>query len=291
VPVSRRLFLAGTASAVIVAACGGDSESSTPTSTPDGQDDSGFGVFTFFDPATLIVGSEVRAPIGIGDVDGPLAIADSPPEITVTVTNEDGEVSTSTVAFRSEGLPRGYYPVRFTPPATGFYDLAVAATGVPALNTTIELVDPSTIVIPGAGEMFPVLDTPTVDDERGVNPICTRDPICDLHDRNLPEVLQDGRPSAVIISTPEFCSTAVCGPVLELLLTEAAARPEVSMLHAEVYADPATDLSRVAPIVEAMSLTFEPSVVFIDATGTIVERLDFVFDASELGEAFERLTS
>ena len=63
------------------------------------------------------------------------------------------------------------------------------------------------------------------------------------------------------------------------------------MLHAEVYADPATDLSQVAPIVEVMRLTFEPSVVFIDGSGMIVERLDFVFDASELGEAFDRLTS
>jgi hypothetical protein len=277
---------------VVLAACGGDSEGSTPsTPTPASQDDSGFGVFTFFDPATLVAGSEVRAPIGIGDADGPLAIADSPPEISVTVTNEDGEVSTSTVAFRSEGLPRGYYPLRFTPPAPGFYDLAVAAAGIPALNTAIELVDPSTIVIPGPGDPFPVLDTPTVDDERGVTPICTRNPVCELHDRNLPELLLDGQPSAVIISTPEFCSTAVCGPVLELLLAEAAARPEVSMLHTEVYADPATDLSQVAPIVEAMRLTFEPSVVFVDPSGTIVERLDFVFDASELGEAFDRLTS
>ena len=34
---------------------------------------------------------------------------------------------------------------------------------------------------------------------------------------------------------------------------------------------------------------FEPSMFFIDATGTIVERLDNVVDRSEMNEAIDRL--
>jgi hypothetical protein len=278
-------------STAVLAACGGDSENTTEESSTPGADPSGLGVFTFFDPRVLVAGAEVRAPIGIGDVDGPLSIEDSPAEITVTVTSNGDEVATETVAFRSEGLPRGYYPLRFVPPAAGLYDLVVTAAGLPELTTTIQLEEPASVAIPGPGDPFPVIDTPTVEDARGVTPICTRDTICSLHDRNLPELLLDTMPSVVLVSTPEFCSTAVCGPVLELVLAEADARPGVSMLHAEVYADPANDLATVAPIVQAMGFTFEPSVIFIDGGGTIVERLDFVFDASELSDSLDRLTA
>ncbi len=295
-PLSRRLFLAGSVGTVVLAACGSDGDGeaqSTPDESPSsgGADTGGLGVFTFFDSSVLVAGTEVRAPIGIGDADGPLSIEDSPPEITVTVTSDGEEVATETVAFRSEGLPRGYYPLRFVPPAAGIYDLVVNADGLPELTAAIQLGDPATVAIPGPGDPFPVIDTPTVEDARGVTPICTRETVCPLHDRNLPELLLDGQPSVVLVSTPEFCSTAVCGPVLELVLAEADARPGVSMLHAEVYADPANDLATVAPIVQAMGFTFEPSVILVDGAGTIVERLDFVFDASELSDALDRLTA
>ena len=68
-------------------------------------------------------------------------------------------------------------------------------------------------------------DTPTFDDARGVDPICTRSPEpCPFHDRTLTDVVESGEPVALLISTPGFCQTAICGPVLELLM-EARGKP------------------------------------------------------------------
>ena len=58
------------------------------------------------------------------------------------------------------------------------------------------------------------------------------------------------------------------------------------VVHAEVYTDPdgGSDPATggLADAVDAYGLTFEPSLFVADADGTIVERLDNVFDRVEL---------
>ena len=60
-------------------------------------------------------------------------------------------------------------------------------------------------------------------------------------------------------------------------------------LHAEVYADPrgADDPTAggLAPVTDAYSLPFEPTLFVADATGRITARLDSVYDRTELDEA------
>ena len=83
--------------------------------------------------------------------------------------------------------------------------------------------DPADVAIPQVGAPLPPFDTPTVEDGRGVNPICTREPACPLHDVSTQSsALSAGQPVAYLIGTPAYCQTAVCGPVLDLLLDRAA---------------------------------------------------------------------
>jgi hypothetical protein len=133
------------------------------------------------------------------------------------------------------------------------------------------------------------MPTPTVTDAHGVDPICTNDPVCDLHDATLADALEEGRPLALLVSTPAFCQFAVCGPVLDVLLGVAGDHPDVRLLHAEVYAHPEEELDTKAPIVDALGLTFEPCLLLVDATGTVKERLDTIFDTTEVDEALARL--
>ena len=94
-----------------------------------------------------------------------------------------------------------------------------------------------------------------------------------------------------MISTPQYCQTGVCGPVLDLVMEQAAAQPGITVVHAEVYVapdgggDPAA--GGLAPAVGAYGLTFEPSLFVARADGTIVARLDNVFDRVELAAAFQ----
>jgi hypothetical protein len=137
------------------------------------------------------------------------------------------------------------------------------------------------------------VDTPTTTDAAGVDPICTRTPPCDLHAVSLREALAAGGPIALSIATPEFCQTAICGPVLDLLIEALADYPTITGIHAEVYADPRGDddptAGGLAPITDEFALTFEPTLYLVDATGTIVTRLDSVYDRVELREALDRI--
>ena len=44
----------------------------------------------------------------------------------------------------------------------------------------------------------------------------------------------------------------------------------------------------MAPAVEAANLTYEPVLFITDASGVVVERLDAVWDQTELAEVMER---
>ena len=68
-------------------------------------------------------------------------------------------------------------------------------------------------------------------------------------------------------------------------------RPEVTSVHAEVYASPQGPAGDTAPVVAAMGMTFEPSLFVVGADGIVVERLDFVFDRVELNAALDLAVS
>jgi hypothetical protein len=61
----------------------------------------------------------------------------------------------------------------------------------------------------------------------------------------------------------------------------------LTMLHAEIYSDDTATV--VAAAVEALNMTYEPALFITDAKGVLVERLDAIFDAEEITEAFTTL--
>jgi hypothetical protein len=144
---------------------------------------------------------------------------------------------------------------------------------------------------------MPDLPTPTTTNAEGVDPICTADPQCPLHTTSLNTALAAGKPTALLISTPAFCQVGICGPVLDVFLTQQKEFGDrVQMIHAEVYKsgkqasqDPSN--AQLAPVVEAFHLPFEPSMILARADGTLAERLDYIFDESELQQALGRLVA
>jgi hypothetical protein len=132
-------------------------------------------------------------------------------------------------------------------------------------------------------------DTPTVDDHRGVEPYCSLTPNpCPLHDVTLTDALASGTPVAYMVGTPAHCQTGTCAPGLEFLVAEhARAGDAITMVHADVYADNAA--TTVAPAVIALNVEYEPIVYLCTADGVIVDRLDGIWDASELTERIDLL--
>jgi hypothetical protein len=299
--VSRRSFLLGSMAAVTLVACGSDGGGGSQGGDGGGGDegastsDPGFPVgggtspndivlVRRFASKTLVTGSQ-RAPVVLGDINGLLPLESTPASLTARVLAPDGSVAVPSVTAERHGaeLQQPYFPFALNLPTAGVYTLQLADNE--GATTSIDVYDPADVAIPQVGDPLPPFDTPTVDNGRGVDPICTRDPACPLHERTQSSVLAAGQPLAYLIGTPAYCKTAVCGPVLDLLLDQQASRPDMAMVHAEVYTD--DTIETVAPAVTAYSLNFEPVLFVADATGTLVARLDSIWDESELNTALD----
>lgn len=251
-------------------------------------------------PAVIATAPEQRIMFTVADVSQGFVdpLRDSLPASLPMVLHWPEEVGRSE-EFESErhdvGIPTPYFPIVFTPETTGSYRVEATVDGE-RLEASF-LVDPSTTIdLVQVGDPMRPAETPTFDDARGVEPICTRAPEpCPFHDRPLSDLLQGGEPVALLVSTPGFCQTAICGPVLELLIEASAAYPELGFVHAEVYNDPQTlgqeDFAGVAEIVDLYGMTFEPSLIVADANGLVTARLDFTFDATDLDTALATATA
>lgn len=286
--ISRRRLIGGTVAVIgsgsmasFLAACGGG-EAATRLGD--------LNVVQRF-PQMLVPG-EVRAPISLADVDGVLTVARAasiPDELTARLLNaETGDLVVDSIsAMRHDaGLEVPYWPFRFTVDEPGIYTLTI--DGAQETGAAVQISERSAILVPLVGDPMPGFDTPTFDDPRGVDPICTRSPEpCPMHEITLTEALALGKSVAYLVGTPAYCSTGTCSPAMEGLLdVRNRVGDAMSFVHAEIYTD--STVSTVAPAVTALNMTYEPALYLVNAAGTVVERLDAVFDSKEIDEALER---
>jgi hypothetical protein len=290
--VTRRQVLLGATGGVLLAACGksdgtGDASASSSTSTP-GAGGGGLVLFKAFSPEQP-VGTELRLPLALADGEGSFDV-DLPRTVTVRLRHPDGGVSAPvTVQRHQQDLPRGYFPLRTTFDATGRWGIVLEA-GKTQVETTVDAKPASEVPsVPGPGDLLPNIPTPTKADHQGVNPICTRDPVCPFHSVSLDQAIGGSGPIVLLVSTPAYCQVAICGPVLDLLVKRRAHLEQagVTVIHAEVYVD--RSARQTTPTVDALGLTFEPSLFLASPDGTVTERLDSIFDGVELDDALARL--
>lgn len=131
----------------------------------------------------------------------------------------------------------------------------------------------------------PTLPPASRNDTAASNPdttsLCSRDTACPLHDKVIADVLGKGRPLVVQFSTPAFCETRFCGPVLEVLLTQVPAyQDRVDFVHVEVWKDRQTNEYRQA--MREWNLQSEPYTFFMDSAGKVVGKLEAIFSEEEL---------
>jgi hypothetical protein len=255
---------------VVLSACGGSSKK--------------FDLGKRFSDDSLVPG-DVRMPVSLV-VDGQLA-DDGPSRLSGRIADAEGTtiVDKVTAEKHGKGLPGAYWPFIAPIASPGIYTLFV--DGATKDGMAFQVNDPSAVQMPLVGQPLPPFDTPTNTDHRGVDPVCTREPPCPLHDVTLTDALQQGKPVAYLVATPAFCQFGVCAPILDLLLgVRDDVGPEVTFVHSEVYTDDTA--KTVAPAVEAYHLSYEPVLFVTDAKGTIVERLDVMMDADEIRAAIDK---
>lgn len=189
--------------------------------------------------------------------------------------------------LHAQGLPkrRGIYTVEAVLPQGGPWQATVRVNGQ-RITHAFQVQDQAQAPTPGTPA--PRVATPTVADAMGVDPICTRNPPCPLHQQSLSDVLGAGRPVAAMFATPALCQSRYCGPVLNDLLTLVGQyQDRITFVHVEIY----TNLSGgdTLPAVQAWGLPGEPWLFGVDANGTVVSRLDGAFGHDEQQQLLQGL--
>jgi hypothetical protein len=289
--ISRRTFIAGSAAAALLAACGGDDGDAVTTdggATTDApllpnQFGAAFADGYATDVSALVAGIPQRAPfIVVSDIGEVVRGDGAPASIDVEITRAGDTVAGLTVPRHAEGIITPYYPVVFTPPEAGDYEIRSNLPGPP---TPFKVAARDQQPIVQIGDELRSVETPTTADGRGVDPICTRAEPCPFHDRTLAQAMSSGAPVLFVISTPGFCQTAICGPVLDMVVTAAPQLSGLAIVHAEVYVTPQTDLTKTTEAIATYGLGWEPALYVADRAGIVTARLDFLWDRAEFDAA------
>ena len=291
--LSRRALLTGLAGAGGLVLLGCSSNATVTGSDPatsSGSSTAKLALQARFDPNTFVLaGQEQRLVVSLLGIDGSVVI-DVPKTVSFRITKDGADVGAAIpTPSRSDGIPIPYYAVRATVPTPGTYELV--ADGVDVRSTTFAAVTPESSHLVRPGQALPVTDTPTVADHRGITPLCTRAEQCPFHGLNLREALAAGKKVALMVSTPKYCQIGVCGPVLDLLIEQAAQHDDIQFVHAEVYTNPDTGSHDTAPIITTMGLDHEPALFLVGPDGLVRDRLDFVFDRSEIVSSLTALSA
>jgi hypothetical protein len=148
---------------------------------------------------------------------------------------------------------------------------------------------------PDVGEPAVASPTPTLASTGGdTSALTTRNPPDEsLLRYSVADALEANVPFVVTFATPKFCSSRVCGPVVDVV-EEVSRRFEgenIRFIHVEVFTD--NDPTKgYNEWMQQWDLPTEPWTFVVDGTGTIVERFEGTLSVDELETAVrEKLLS
>jgi hypothetical protein len=143
---------------------------------------------------------------------------------------------------------------------------------------------------PALGTVPPASQNDTTTTNPNSESLCSRDPICPLHDKVIADVLGKGRPLVVQFSTPAFCESRFCGPVLEVLLSQMPEyQDKMDFIHIEVWQDFQLKKYREANL--EWNLPTEPYTFLMNGEGEVVGKIEAVFTEEELANALGQLAA
>lgn len=267
----------GTGLSTLLTACGGSS-----STVPGGPISPDMSLVQRWVPDQLTPGY-VRLPISLADNAG--LLNSGPDVLTGKIINYlDNSVfadslSAQRLSIGPDSPPFWVFSATIDEP--NVYSLVI--DGGPEDGAALQIRENDSTPVPRVGQTLPSIETPTVDNARGVEVICTRSTPCPFHDVTLAQALASGKRVVFLVGTPAHCQTAVCAPVLDALIDLAATTTDVIFVHADVYADKAATV--IAPSVQELSLTFEPVLWVTNTSGTITHRFEGVWHDSEIASA------
>lgn len=225
------------------------------------------------------------APIGSPDIDLHVAFFDLAKSDQEPVFEKDMEW-----VWIEEGV-RGIYVADATFDSPGKWGAEVTITGDSLdenVKANFDVAAKSTT--PDIGDEVPPSETPTAADVGKLSEISTDEhPDPDFYELSVAGALKAKKPFVLIFSTPKFCQSATCGPILDITKAVAKDFPDVNFIHVEPY-----DLNKVPnlePVDSVMEwgLPSEPYVFVVGSNGTLVAEFAVAMAPDELVEVLKKL--
>lgn len=219
-------------------------------------------------------------------------LREPPGELTASITSVDtGETWTSSAPRHGSSRTAHYYPLSFTPPRAGQFEIEGRVDGQRASARLVVAEDTD---VPQVGDAFPVVATATTRTPEGVSPLCSLEPPCHFHDRSVADVLAAGAPTVILVASPGYCLSDLCwDPVTLLIEAEELIPAPAVAIHVEVYVNPddvpSVTFAQPTELVTTTGLIYEPWLFVVDDCGRVTARLDSLFDRTELGAALATL--
>ncbi len=155
---------------------------------------------------------------------------------------------------------------------------------------------------PRIGEPARTFESPTATNAREIAQISTdNDPDPDFYRQSVAGALESGDPFVLVFATPAFCTSATCGPTLDLVKGVAADyKDDLTFIHVEPYRLETVDgalqpelSEQNLPIpidaVNQWGLPTEPYVFVVDADGRVAAKFEGIASEEELRGAFDAL--
>jgi len=107
-----------------------------------------------------------------------------------------------------------------------------------------------------------------------------------LHQVRIADAIAQGKPQVIVFATPKFCTSRICGPVVDVvrtLLPTYGAR--VVFTHQEIWQDAAAH--KFSPTVAEWGLQTEPWIFVVDGQGIIRAKFEGPTTAREIEAALQ----
>lgn len=186
----------------------------------------------------------------------------------------------------------GVYTANVEFPHTGWWGVEVTARKdgeTHVLRPRFTVVDRSST--PPIGTDAPRSRNLTVADVDDIRQIDTsHEPSEEMHTTTIADAIEAGRPTLVLFAVPGFCTSRICGPVLEIMRDMYPEwRDDVEFIHVEFFEDPGPNTTPVEAAIE-WGLRTEPWFFVIDKDGKVSAKFEGPTTRIELEEALEAVT-
>src|SRR5262249_45967244 len=111
-----------------------------------------------------------------------------------------------------------------------------------------------------------------------------------LHQVRIADAIAQGKPQLIVFATPQFCTTRMCGPVVDIVRTLLPTYGKrVAFIHQEIWQDFAD--KKVFPTVEEWRLFTEPWIFVVEGQGIIRAKFEGLVTGLELEAALQQVVT